>query len=234
MLKVLKFFQSPKGKIAFIFLLGSSFAVASVLAKTTDQGFVDARKVAPESLIDQAVNENYHSPLGTIYPKVFRLRAGKELFVFDFNTQELCGVAGCLYAVYTRDLIGRGEGGREQGEQALPLCRGAQRNMGIKPRHKRTLEQGRSTSSIPASPLPPSPCSPASGSEGQKLLSLYLRSELPNKTTKLLAVDGTENGFPCLKTAQFDEKNNKIVATRYCVQGKTLIPVFYQLLEVTH
>ena len=132
------------------------------------------------------------------------------------------------------DLIGRGEGGREQGEQALPLCRGAERNMGIKPHHKRTLELGRSTSSIPASPLPPSPCSPASGSEGQRLLSLYLRSELPNKTTQLFAVDGTENGFPCLKTAQFDEKNNKIVATRYCVQGRTLIPVVYQLLEVTH
>ncbi len=172
MLKVLKFFQSPKGKIASIFLLVSSFAVASVLAKTTDPGFVDARIVAPESLIGKAVNENYHSELGTIYPKVFRLRAGKELFVFDFNTQELCGVAGCLHAVYTR--------------------------------------------------------------EGQRLLSIYLRSELPNKTTKLLAVDGTENGFPCLKTAQFDEKNNLIVATRYCVQGKTLIPVFYQLLEVTH
>jgi hypothetical protein len=88
------------------------------------------------------------------------------------------------------DLIGRGEGGREQGEQALPLCRGAQRNMGIKPRPRRTLELGRSTSSIPASPtrlsaerssrslsdrrtsLPLSDCPPAGGSDFWPQLSL--------------------------------------------------------------
>ena len=37
--------------------------------------------------------------------------------------------------------------------------------MGIKPRPSRTLELGRSTSSIPASPLPLSPCPPAGGSD---------------------------------------------------------------------
>jgi len=68
-----------------------------------------------------------------------------------------------LYGNYDRR--GRGEGGRKQREQALPLCRGAERNMGIKPRPSRTLELGRSTSSIPASPLPLSPCPPASGSD---------------------------------------------------------------------
>jgi len=87
------------------------------------------------------------------------------------------------------DLIGRGEGGREQGEQALSLGRGAERNMGIKPHPSaglrrerdsterspnvsversgtpsRTLDLGRSKSSIPASPQPLSDCPPARGS----------------------------------------------------------------------
>ncbi len=57
--------------------------------------------------------------------------------------------------------------------------------MGIKPRPSRTLELGRSTSSIPASPLPLSPCPPASGSD-------YQREVFNGDMGVITAIDPTE------------------------------------------
>ncbi|MBD0362472.1 MAG: hypothetical protein ICV55_06805 [Coleofasciculus sp. C3-bin4] len=97
--------KSLKGKVA-LFTFGSALALSSlaILARVNNsQGFVDARKVAPNSLIRQAISDNYLTSNGTIFPQVLKLNGEKELYIFDFNTRELCGAMGCLYAVYTRE-----------------------------------------------------------------------------------------------------------------------------------
>ena len=98
---------SPKGKIVVFSLVVLSFFALSFLDFSAPQGFVDARKVAPASLIKKAISENYFSAAaganGTIHPKVLKLDAENQLYVFDFNAADLCGLGGCLYAVYTRD-----------------------------------------------------------------------------------------------------------------------------------
>jgi hypothetical protein len=170
--KLFRYPKSLKGKVA-VFAIGCALILSSlaILARANNsQDFVDARKVAPDSLIKQAISENYLTTDDTIFPQVLRLNGEKELYIFDFNTRELCGAVGCLYAVYTR--------------------------------------------------------------EGQRVLSVYLKSDFPNKKVKLFSADGVENKFPCLLTRQFDGANQKIVATRYCYQGNQLVAVFYQLLEV--
>ncbi len=59
------------------------------------------------------------------------------------------------------DLIGKGEGGRGQGNALFSCACEAERNMGIKPRRFRMLRLGRSASSVTVFPLLPTllpPC----------------------------------------------------------------------------
>ena len=60
----------------------------------------------------------------------------------------------------TSDRRGRGEREQGAGEQALPSCCGAERNMGSEQRPSRTPKLGRSASFIQVSPLLPSPLLP--------------------------------------------------------------------------
>ncbi len=97
--------KSLKGKVA-LFTFGSTLVLSTlaILARANNsQGFVDARKVAPDSLRRQAISDNYLTSNGTIFPQVLKLNGEKQLYIFDFNTKELCGAMGCLYAVYTRE-----------------------------------------------------------------------------------------------------------------------------------
>ena len=94
---------SRQGKIGVVFVLGAAlFFTLGILAKPNPQDFVDARIVAPAPLIKKAISENYLSPNGSdIQPKALKLSDQKDLYIFDFNTDELCGTSGCLYVVYT-------------------------------------------------------------------------------------------------------------------------------------
>ena len=94
---------SHKGKIFAIFLLGAAlFFSLALLAKPNPQDFADARIVAPAPLVKKAISENYLSPNhNLIQPKALKFADQKYLYVFDFNTDELCGYSGCLYVVYT-------------------------------------------------------------------------------------------------------------------------------------
>ena len=96
---------SRRVKICLAFLLGAAlFFTLGIFAKPNPQDFVDARIITPSPLIKRAISENYLSlNHSAIQPKAIKVANQKALYVFDFNTEDLCGASGCLYAVYTGD-----------------------------------------------------------------------------------------------------------------------------------
>jgi len=100
---VKKISLSPQVKIGILILLITIFGLAlGLLARPSSQDFVDAWSVAPWTLIKKAMHENYAAVNGQIIrPKALNFTAEQDLYVFDFNTPNLCGIRGCLYAVYT-------------------------------------------------------------------------------------------------------------------------------------
>jgi hypothetical protein len=104
-------FKKNEGEImyslVFLFILLSFY-----MAKSRADLNASASKVSP-NLVKKAVAENYF-PIGSqkqINPKVLVLKGQKDfypsggerkkLYVFNFDTLDLCGVAGCLYVVYS-------------------------------------------------------------------------------------------------------------------------------------
>jgi hypothetical protein len=93
--------------LVFLFVLLSLY-----MAKNKADLNASASKVSPD-LVKKAVTENYFpiSEKKQISPKILRLEGQKDfyptgidrkkLYVFNFDTPDLCGVAGCLYAVYS-------------------------------------------------------------------------------------------------------------------------------------
>ncbi|HEY9596431.1 MAG TPA: hypothetical protein V6D33_02030 [Cyanophyceae cyanobacterium] len=82
--------------IAVVLLL-VSVGVSSIAISWQQQvRFVSARRVVDPSFLEMVIHENYAGS-SQLEPKVVR-RNG--FLIFDFNSPELCGVAGCLYSAY--------------------------------------------------------------------------------------------------------------------------------------
>lgn len=93
--------------VFLFFLLLMLFAGAE---KSNTTGWQNAAVAAPEELVHQAVEQNYLSApeaatLDFNRVKVLPITASKSkpLYIFDFNTPNLCGIGGCLYVGYTQD-----------------------------------------------------------------------------------------------------------------------------------
>lgn len=78
-------------------LLLVSVGVSSIAISWQQQvRFVSARRVVDPSFLEMVIRDNYNGS-SRLEPKVVR-RNG--FLIFDFNSPELCGVAGCLYSAY--------------------------------------------------------------------------------------------------------------------------------------
>jgi hypothetical protein len=99
--KFLKLFLSlPKRNqqivVAVALLLVSVGISSIVIAGQQQVRFVSARRVIDPSYLEMVIQENYAGS-SRLEPKILQ-RNG--FLIFDFNSQELCGVAGCLYSAY--------------------------------------------------------------------------------------------------------------------------------------
>ncbi|MEL6382871.1 MAG: hypothetical protein AAFQ89_10430 [Cyanobacteria bacterium J06626_18] len=91
------------------FLLMSGLSLKLILGPdpATNQ-FVAAHTVVPKRLLNQAIAENYldpgNDPLDQKTIEVMKVsgQSGPTFYIFDFQTPKLCGIAGCLYSIYTR------------------------------------------------------------------------------------------------------------------------------------
>jgi hypothetical protein len=112
MKKIIGYLKFPARKVEIILislgivLLASLSLVRFVLPRSdSDFLFSKATKVVPESLLKQAIAENYKAaePLNFQSVKAFKIpgERGKKLYIIDFNNRTLCGRAGCLYVAYT-------------------------------------------------------------------------------------------------------------------------------------
>lgn len=77
-----------------LFLLFHGYKLVAFLGRQDD--FIPARNVVDPAFLETVIRDNY-SGSAQLNPMVIR-RDG--FLIFDFNSQELCGIAGCLYAAY--------------------------------------------------------------------------------------------------------------------------------------
>ncbi|MBE9150676.1 hypothetical protein IQ257_19705 [Coleofasciculus sp. LEGE 07092] len=83
--------------VVVVVLIPVLVAVFSIVVAIRQQvRFVSARQVVDPIFLDSVIRENYTGS-EQLDPKVVR-RDG--FLIFDFRSQELCGVAGCLYSAY--------------------------------------------------------------------------------------------------------------------------------------
>ncbi|KAB8313897.1 histidine kinase [Tolypothrix campylonemoides VB511288] len=85
------------------------FVVTALFVKATSSKkggqsltWTDARDIAPASLIERASRQNSIGGVEAKSIKVLQVPshgAGK-LYIFDFQSPQLCGVGGCIYPVY--------------------------------------------------------------------------------------------------------------------------------------
>jgi hypothetical protein len=89
--------------IASCIIIPFCLTIALLIAKPNSQDFVDARSIAPSSLIKKAIADNYFSMNTTLSPKSLKIEGENPIYIFDFNTPDLCGLSGCLYVGYVPD-----------------------------------------------------------------------------------------------------------------------------------
>lgn len=56
-----------------------------LIAKPNSQDFVDARSIAPSSLIKKAIADNYFSMNTTLSPKALKIAGDNSIYIFDLN-----------------------------------------------------------------------------------------------------------------------------------------------------
>lgn len=94
------------------------FVIPAIISRLTGtkqndlSNWKSASMIVPASLIQKAVSQNSNaSNIDLDKIKALKFNRGKGgLYLFDFNSPQLCGAGGCLYAVY-----------RETGEKLLSL-----------------------------------------------------------------------------------------------------------------
>ena len=71
-------------------------------SKGSEQVWMPAKAIAPASFIQKAITQNSTGGVEVNKVKVFQLpnRGRGKLYIFDFQSPQLCGAGGCLYAVY--------------------------------------------------------------------------------------------------------------------------------------
>lgn len=89
--------------IAICIIIPFCLTVVFLAAKPNSQDFVDARSVAPSSLIKKVITDNYFSTNKTLFPKALKTEGENPIYIFDLNTPDLCGLSGCLYVAYVSD-----------------------------------------------------------------------------------------------------------------------------------
>jgi len=97
-----KLSRSAQLCVAGCIILPFFFTIGLLAAKPNSQDFVDARRVAPDVLIKKVIAENY-ALTNPITPKAIKIDGENSIYIFDFNTPDLCGVGGCLYVGYVPD-----------------------------------------------------------------------------------------------------------------------------------
>ncbi len=92
--------------LLFVFVLGSIWVLNQPKSVSS---WGRANQIAPVSLVRMAVQENYltlknQKPLDENQIKALKVpdKGAGNFYVIDFNSQQLCGSGGCLYAVYTQ------------------------------------------------------------------------------------------------------------------------------------
>ena len=75
---------------------------------SVQKDFIPAFKIVKDSLLEKVIRENYQNTgikLDSKRVKALQVsgKGRQKLYVFDFNNQQLCGMAGCLYTAYTRE-----------------------------------------------------------------------------------------------------------------------------------
>lgn len=112
-LSKLNFIHSRASKIIvalvsllFVFVFGFIWALSQPKSVSS---WEPANQIASVSLIRMAVQENYltpknQKPLDENQIKALKVpdKGAGNFYVIDFNSQQLCGSGGCLYAVYTQ------------------------------------------------------------------------------------------------------------------------------------
>lgn len=85
------------------------FVVPALLVKTTSSinrvpvlTWTDAQNIVPASLIKSALRENSTGDVEAKSIKVLQLpsQGAGKLYIFDFQSPQLCGTGGCVYPVY--------------------------------------------------------------------------------------------------------------------------------------
>lgn len=94
--------------ISLLVGFGSLWALSQPKQMTSWTG---ANQVVPERVLAAAIQQNYNKaksekPLHKNQIKALKVpsRGEGNLYVIDFNTPQLCGAGGCLYAVYTQQV----------------------------------------------------------------------------------------------------------------------------------
>ncbi|GAB4202710.1 MAG: hypothetical protein Fur006_56480 [Coleofasciculaceae cyanobacterium] len=73
---------------------------------SVQKDFIPAFKIVEKSLLEKVVRENHQNTGIKLDPQRIKAlqvsgKGRQKLYIFDFNNQQLCGMAGCLYAAYT-------------------------------------------------------------------------------------------------------------------------------------
>ncbi|HAG84541.1 MAG TPA: hypothetical protein DCL61_26160 [Cyanobacteria bacterium UBA12227] len=89
----------------------TTLALATILAMAGLIGAVIGNSIKPskwvqvegrleQGLLSKIIKDN---SIATLNPKSIQMLEAKGLYIINFNSRELCGSAGCLYAVYTQN-----------------------------------------------------------------------------------------------------------------------------------
>ncbi|NJN12827.1 MAG: histidine kinase [Richelia sp. RM2_1_2] len=90
----------------FIFVAVMIFTVSALhtsLSKNNPRlTWESAETVAPQSLLKQVLSQKSTRPTDISSIKVMRIssQGAGNLYIFDYDSPQLCGVGGCLYSVY--------------------------------------------------------------------------------------------------------------------------------------
>lgn len=101
--------KSPKQQVVLAIGCMALFVVSALLVKATSSKkggrsltWTAASDIAPRSLIETALRQNSIAGVEAKSIKVLQIpsRGAGKLYIFDFQSPQLCGAGGCIYPVY--------------------------------------------------------------------------------------------------------------------------------------
>jgi hypothetical protein len=106
-------YQAILASASVVILLGTAFLLRANLANNNRTAtWRTAKEIAPPFLIKKVLFLNSIARIDDKSIKVMQIpsQGAGDLYIFDFRSPQLCGIAGCLYLVY-----------HESGKLLLPL-----------------------------------------------------------------------------------------------------------------